>query len=95
MRRKLLCLHVLLLLLLELMVAISCNAPGCFWEKGTDEASRGLSRHRAICKHYQKSRYIASQKRHERAKQAANIPSLPPKKSSLASSSVSSVEVSA
>jgi hypothetical protein len=94
MRAKLLCFHVLSLLFilkqLELMVTTSCNAPGCFWEKGTYEASRGLSRHRATCQHYQKSRSLASQKRRERAKQAARfIPSLPttkPGSSSLVSS---------
>lgn len=101
MRGKRLSFHVLLLfflvVLLELMVTISCNAPGCFWEKENNGATRGLSRHRATCQHYQKSRHIASQKRLERAKQAANIPSLgkagrlalPSKESSSANSSVS------
>ncbi|KAG2360045.1 hypothetical protein BDR07DRAFT_1378253 [Suillus spraguei] len=46
-----------------------CNAPGCSWEKATD--SQGLTRHHATCKLYQRSSVISSQKRQERAKDAA------------------------
>lgn len=104
---KILCLHILLLLFIfnqldsELMVTTtseSCNASGCFWEKGPNDTAkadpRGLSRHRATCQHYRKSRYIATQKRLERARQAAArctvSPSpVPPKNQGSASSSVS------
>jgi hypothetical protein len=39
---------------------------GCFWEKDMD--SRGLSRHQATCKHYQKASTLATEKRWEWAK---------------------------
>jgi hypothetical protein len=50
----------------------ACKAPGCSWEKATD--SRGLSRHRATCQSYNKYKVLSSQKRHERAKEAARSP---------------------
>ncbi|KAG2051670.1 hypothetical protein BDR06DRAFT_983445 [Suillus hirtellus] len=50
----------------------ACKAPGCSWEKATD--TRGLSRHRATCQSYNKYRISASQRRHERAKEAARSP---------------------
>jgi hypothetical protein len=45
------------------MVTVSCGASRCSWEKDTD--FRGLSRHRSTCKHYQKARTLASQKRRD------------------------------
>lgn len=64
----------LVLLLLFVYSMISCNAPGCSWEKatnGTSTSSRGLNRHHATCKLYQRSSLLASQKRQERAREAA------------------------
>jgi hypothetical protein len=52
---------------------VSCNAPGCSWEKATTDA-RGLSRHRATCRFYHNSTVLANQKRQERARQAARTP---------------------
>lgn len=53
--------------LLLFMVAVSslrCNGTGCSWAKDTD--TRGLSRHHATCKFYQKSSALAMEKRRER-----------------------------
>lgn len=64
-------LHVLLLFFIfHLIIMVSCNAPGCSWEKATTDA-RGLSRHRATCRSYHNFKVLANQKRHERARQAA------------------------
>ncbi|KAG2743859.1 hypothetical protein P692DRAFT_20878151 [Suillus brevipes Sb2] len=58
------------------MVLQRCNSnttagmPGshCSWAKNTD--SRGLSRHRATCKHYQSASTLATEKRLERARES-------------------------
>lgn len=55
------------------MVLLRCGntttvTTGCSWAKDTD--SRGLSRHRATCKHYQKASTLAAEKRRERAKES-------------------------
>jgi hypothetical protein len=47
---------------------VSCEAPGCSWERKTD--NRGLDRHRAACHFYKRSSTLASQKRQDRAKEA-------------------------
>jgi hypothetical protein len=53
-----------------LFMIFRCNntatGSGCLWEKDTD--SRGLSRHRATCRHYQKASTLATEKRRERAR---------------------------
>lgn len=59
---------------LFLVVMVSCDAPGCFWERKTD--NQGLTRHRAACHFYKRSSTLASQKRQDRAKNAisSNLP---------------------
>jgi hypothetical protein len=91
MRRRLLYLLVLLLFSICCMM-VSCNAPGCMWEKATGD-SRGLNRHRATCKFYHRSSVASCQKRQERAKQAAiTLARLPAAaKRSFSSSSVSCI----
>ncbi|KAG2744922.1 hypothetical protein P692DRAFT_20877483 [Suillus brevipes Sb2] len=44
---------------------------GCPWAKDTDY--RGLSRHRAGCKHYQRASTLASNKRRERARDSVRL----------------------
>lgn len=61
-----------------LTVMVSCNAPGCGWERATD--NRGLSRHRASCHFYKRVSSLASRRRHDRAKEAV-ISSFIPKPS--------------
>jgi hypothetical protein len=51
-----------------LLLMVSCGASRCLWERATD--ARGLSKHRAGCHFYKKSSILASQRRHERAKEA-------------------------
>lgn len=51
------------------LLMVSCGAPGCSWERATD--TRGLNRHRASCHSYKKCSVLATQKRQERAKDAA------------------------
>lgn len=90
--KRLLC-PLLLLLFLIYFIMVSCNAPGCTWEKVTGD-SRGLNRHRATCKLFRKSSIASCQKRQERAKEAAlvNLVRLPAvTKRSLGSSSVSRI----
>jgi hypothetical protein len=73
--------------LLFFLVMVSCEAPGCSWERKTD--NRGLTRHRAVCPFYKRSSTLASQKRQDRAKGAA-LSNLPPNPaaSALSESSV-------
>lgn len=52
-----------------LMVTVSCNAPGCSWQRMTD--NRALNKHRANCHFYKRVSTLASQKRQDRAKDAA------------------------
>jgi hypothetical protein len=60
------------------LLMVSCNAPGCSWERSTD--NRGLNRHRASCCFYKRASSLASRKRQDRAKEAsihfskANVP---------------------
>jgi hypothetical protein len=54
---------------LFLSLMVSCGALGCSWERATD--ARGLNRHRASCHLFKKTSVLASQKRQERAKEAA------------------------
>jgi hypothetical protein len=77
MRKKLIWLVLFLFIdLFALAITmVSCNALGCSWEKATD-SGRGLSRHRASCKFYHRSRVLASHKRLERTKAAARAASL-------------------
>jgi hypothetical protein len=63
----------LVFLLLVVMVTVSesllrCNATGCSWAKDTDP--RGLSRHRATCRHYRIASVLATEKRRERARES-------------------------
>lgn len=47
---------------------VSCGAPGCQWERKTD--NRGLNRHRASCHLYKKVNSLASRRRQDRTKEA-------------------------
>jgi hypothetical protein len=58
-----------------LVVMVSCQAPGCSWERKTD--IRGLTRHRLACPFYKRSSSLASQKRQARAKEAVLSNTLP------------------
>jgi hypothetical protein len=69
MLKKLLWPFLFINLLVVVAIMVSCNAPGCSWEKASDSI-RGLSRHRASCRFYHRSRALASQKRQERMKAA-------------------------
>jgi hypothetical protein len=53
-------------LLFVLMVA--CGAPGCSWERPTD--NRGLTRHRTSCRFYKRASTLASRRRQDRTKEA-------------------------
>jgi hypothetical protein len=61
------CLWVTGLLVFFFVLMVSCNAPGCYWERTTD--SRGLSRHRAVCPFHKRASTLANQRRHTRAKE--------------------------
>jgi hypothetical protein len=68
------------------LVMVSCEAPGCSWERKTD--MRGLSRHRAACSFYKRFSTLASQKRQGRAKEAALLNLLLPNPVASASESL-------
>lgn len=57
----------LIFLLMVTVPLLRCNGAGCSWAKDTD--ARGLSRHHATCKSYQKSSTLATEKRREQAKE--------------------------
>ncbi|KAG0691770.1 hypothetical protein DFH29DRAFT_883759, partial [Suillus ampliporus] len=61
----------LVLLLFMVTISLRCNAMGCSWAKETDP--RGLSRHRATCRKYQKASTLATEKRRERAKESIQL----------------------
>jgi hypothetical protein len=50
------------------LLMVSCGALRCSWERETD--FRGLDRHRAACKHYQKVSKLAAEKRRDRARES-------------------------
>lgn len=52
------------------LLMVVCGAQGCSWERTTD--NRGLTRHRASCRYYKRASTLASQRRHDRAKEAAH-----------------------
>lgn len=62
------CVWVTGLLVFFFILMVSCNAPGCYWERTVD--SRGLSRHRAACPFHKRASTLANQKRRTRAKEA-------------------------
>ncbi|KAG1766029.1 hypothetical protein EV702DRAFT_1050817 [Suillus placidus] len=53
--------------LFYLLMAV-CGAQGCTWERTTD--SHGLTRHHTSCQFYKRASTLASQRRHDRAKEA-------------------------
>lgn len=57
-----------LLVFLFILVMVSCNAPGCNWERTTD--SQGLSRHHTACLFHKRASTLANQRRHTRAREA-------------------------
>lgn len=59
------------------ILMVSCNAPGCSWDKTTDTGNRGLSKHRAACRFYKRVSTLANQKRQDRAKDATASNFLP------------------
>ncbi|KIK32956.1 hypothetical protein CY34DRAFT_813946 [Suillus luteus UH-Slu-Lm8-n1] len=63
------------LILLLFFLMVSCGAQNCSWERATN--SRGLNQHRASCKFFKKSSVLASQKRLQRARDAATLGALP------------------
>lgn len=77
------------------MVLLRCSntttvATGCSWAKDTN--LRGLSRHRATCKHYQKASTLATEKRWERAKESIKeLHKLAPHRDRLPQDSISTV----
>ena len=64
-------LWLLFILCFTYYLMVSCNANGCSWESVTNDSGRGLSRHRATCRFYRRSTFLANERRHERAKEAA------------------------
>lgn len=55
-----------IVLLIVVVSMVLCGAPHCSWERGTD--FRGLSRHRSVCKHFQKASTLATERRRDRAR---------------------------
>lgn len=55
-------------ILLLLLLMVLCGAPGCYWERPTD--NRGLNRHRTSCHFFNKASVLATEKRRQRARNA-------------------------
>lgn len=69
------CSEILWTGILFFLLMVVCSAQGCSWERTTD--SCGLTRHHTSCRFYKRASTLASQRRHDHAKEAVFLNMVP------------------